>query len=73
MYSGVGKLAARKILNDFDDLLIKLFGVNMTDVKLSREEAISLVLEHETVEEAVFFFSMRRQLKPLEMEKASKS
>lgn len=71
MYSGVGKLEARRLVTDFDELLIKLYGMNMLDAKIDRGVAISAMTEYENVEEAVVEVAKRRQLKSLREEAMS--
>jgi hypothetical protein len=36
----IGKFEMRAILNEFDATLIRLFGVNMLDAAISRQDAI---------------------------------
>ena len=36
----IGKFEMREIVNEFDATLIRLYGVNMRDVALSRYEAL---------------------------------
>ncbi len=43
MYSNIGKFEARKLVAEFDALLIELYGRNMTDAGISREQAITAI------------------------------
>ncbi len=53
MYSSVGKFEARKLIAEFDALLIQLYGRNMTDARITRDEAIVAINAAETIREAV--------------------
>lgn len=39
--SSVGKFDTLRIMNEFDSALIELFGVNMTDARVTRYEVLS--------------------------------
>jgi hypothetical protein len=39
--SKVGKFESLKIVNEFDRALIELYGINMTDARITRYEALS--------------------------------
>ncbi len=39
--SKIGKFESLRIVNEFDRTLIELFGINMTDARLTRYEALS--------------------------------
>jgi hypothetical protein len=43
MYSNIGKFEARKLIADFDALLIQLYGLNMTDAKITRQDAVAAI------------------------------
>lgn len=53
MFSSVGKFEARKLIADFDGLLIQLYGRNMTDARISRDEAILAIKAAPSVRDAV--------------------
>lgn len=42
-YSSIGKFEARKLIADFDSLLIDRYGVNMTDARVTRQEALRAI------------------------------
>lgn len=44
--SNVGKFESLKIVNEFDKALIELYGINMTDARITRYEALASC--HET-------------------------
>jgi hypothetical protein len=44
-FNKVGKFEGMKIVKEFDQTLIELYGVNMTDAEITRLEAISAVHE----------------------------
>jgi hypothetical protein len=46
MYSNIGKFEGRKLVAEFDALLIQLHGRNMTDAKITRQEAIASITAH---------------------------
>lgn len=39
--SKVGKFESLKIVNEFDKALIELFGINMTDARITRYEVLA--------------------------------
>jgi hypothetical protein len=53
MFSSVGKFEARKLIADFDGLLIQIYGRNMTDARITRDEAILAIKSAPSVREAV--------------------
>lgn len=58
----IGKFESRRIIDEFDATLIQLFGVNMTDAEISRQEAIAAYNEVESTREAVELCAGRRGL-----------
>ena len=62
MYSNVGKFEARKMVAEFDALLIQLYGRNMTDARISREEAIAVITNTDSVRKAVEHLGGQRGL-----------
>lgn len=53
MFSSVGKFEARKLIADFDGLLIQIYGRNMTDARITRDEAILAIKSAPSIREAV--------------------
>jgi len=53
MYSNIGKFEGRKLVAEFDALLIQLYGRNMTDAKITRQEAIAAITTHGSAQAAV--------------------
>lgn len=43
--SKIGKFETLKIVNEFDRALIELFGINMTDARITRYEALNTYSE----------------------------
>lgn len=41
----IGKFEMRRIVNEFDETLIRLYGVNMRDAAISRMDALNLYNE----------------------------
>lgn len=39
--SNVGKFESLKIVNEFDRALIEMYGINMTDARITRYEALA--------------------------------
>ncbi|HEY6896274.1 MAG TPA: hypothetical protein VI279_03355 [Rhodocyclaceae bacterium] len=60
----VGKFETRKIMNDFDAALIRVFGVNMLDAKITRHEALSAYDEVQCAHKAAELCGVRRGLAP---------
>lgn len=58
----VGKFEARRIVEDFDDALIALFGVNMTDAGITRFEVLTAVEESGSARGAAESFGRKRGL-----------
>lgn len=55
----VGKFEALKIVNEFDKELIEMYGINMTDAKISRYEALSAVEENQGARKAAEALGMK--------------
>ena len=62
MYSNIGKFEARKLISEFDALLIQTYDRNMTDAKITRQEAIAEITRHGSVPEAVEALGLARGL-----------
>lgn len=56
----VGKFEALKIVNEFDSALIELYGINMTDARISRYEALATIEETRCARKAAEQFGARR-------------
>lgn len=55
----IGKFEALKIVNEFDRTLIELFGINMTDARITRYEALATIEEVRSVRKAAEIFGNR--------------
>jgi hypothetical protein len=62
MYSNIGKFEARKLVTVFDALLIELYGRNMTDAKITRQEALVAITTVGSTRKAVEFLGVARGL-----------
>ncbi len=62
--NGIGKFEMRKIVSEFDATLIELFGVNMTDVGITRHEAVNAFNEQQSARKAAEIYGHRRGLVP---------
>lgn len=60
----VGKFEVRRIVNEIDALLIASYGVNMTDAKITREEALRAFNETGSTRQAVEQCASRHGLAP---------
>ena len=60
MYSNIGKFEGRKLVAEFDALLIQLHGRNMTDAKITRQEAIAAITAHGSAQAAVDALGIQR-------------
>ena len=58
----IGKFEMREIVNEFDSTLIRLYGVNMRDVAISRYEALEACHEHDCPSKAAEVFGQRHGL-----------
>jgi hypothetical protein len=61
----VGKFEARKMVDEFDRTLIELFGVNMSDVGITRFDALSAIEETGSIRKAAEAFGVRKGLVPI--------
>ena len=61
----IGKFESRKIVEEFDKALIELFGHNMSDIGISRFDALSLVAETQDARKAAEAAGIRRGLTPI--------
>lgn len=61
MYSNIGKFEARKLVAEFDALLIELYGRNMTDAGISRQQAIVAITTLGSTRKAVEMLGERRR------------
>lgn len=61
----VGKFEGLKILNAFDSALIEMYGINMTDARITRYEVLSSYGETGCVEKSAELLAQQRGLKRL--------
>lgn len=61
--TGIGKFEARRIINEFDQTLIRLYGVNMRDAAISRLDALNLYNEVHSASKAAEICGERRGLR----------
>ena len=59
----IGKFEMRQIVNEFDATLIHLFGVNMLDAAITRQEALNVYSEVLCARKAAEISGHRRGLK----------
>ncbi len=57
--NNIGKFEMRKIVNEFDATLIRLYGVNMLDADISRIEAINAYDEFHCANKAAEIYGQR--------------
>ncbi len=62
MYSSIGKFEGRKLVAEFDALLIELYGRNMTDAKITRQDAIAAITAAGSARKAVEILGAARGL-----------
>lgn len=62
----IGKFEALKIVNEFDRTLIEMFGINMTDARITRYEALAAIAEAGSVRKAAESFGQRRGIPALD-------
>lgn len=55
----IGKFEMRRLINEFDSTLIRLFGQNMCDASISRYEALAACNEFESPSKAAEAFGLR--------------
>ncbi len=58
----IGKFEMLQIVNKFDAALIRLYGVNMRDAGIGRQEALNLYTEMQSAEKAAEIYGERRGL-----------
>ncbi len=56
----IGKFEMRRIVNEFDETLIRLYGVNMRDAAISRMDALNLYNEVQSASKAAEIYGQRR-------------
>lgn len=56
----IGKFETLKIVNEFDSALIEMFGINMTDARITRYEVLSSIEETRCVRKAAERFGLQR-------------
>ena len=61
----VGKFESRQIVNEFDSALIELFGINMTDARITRYEVLSSFAETRCARKSALQFAAQRGIRPL--------
>lgn len=63
--SKVGKFESLKIVNEFDQSLIELFGINMTDARITRYEVLEACNKLGSARQAAEAFGAQRGMKPI--------
>lgn len=63
--SAVGKFQVLRVLNEFDNHLIELFGRNMTDARITRYEALAAIESTEGVRLAATMLGLRNGWTPM--------
>lgn len=58
--SKIGKFESLKIVNEFDQALIELYGINMTDARVTRYEVLACYDEAGCARKAAERFGMQR-------------
>lgn len=58
--SKVGKFESLRIVNEFDKALIDMFGINMTDARITRYEVLSSLDESGCAFKAAESFGLKR-------------
>lgn len=66
----VGKFEALKIVNEFDSALIELYGINMTDARITRYEVLATIEETHCVRKAAERFGAQRGMARLAPDEA---
>lgn len=62
----IGKFEMRRIVNEFDETLIRLYGVNMRDAAISRLDALNIYNEVQSASKAAEICGQRLGLQRLE-------
>lgn len=60
----IGKFEMRDIVREFENTLIRLYGVNMLDAAISRYEALGIYNEVRCARTAAAICGMRKGLNP---------
>lgn len=60
----IGKFEMREIVREFENTLIRLYGVNMLDAAISRYEALGIYNEVRCARTAAAICGMRKGLNP---------
>ncbi len=63
--SNVGKFESLKIVNEFDKSLIEMFGINMTDARITRYEVLEACGKLGSARKAAEAFGAQRGMKPV--------
>jgi hypothetical protein len=63
--SAVGKFQVLRVLNEFDNHLIELFGRNMTDARITRYEALAVIESMQEVRSAAASLGLHKGWMPL--------
>ncbi len=63
--SKVGKFESLRIVNEFDRALIEMFGINMTDARITRYEVLASLDETGCALKAAQSFGLMRGMTPL--------
>lgn len=61
----VGKFEALKIVNAFDQALIDMYGINMTDAHITRYDVLTVYEKTGCPQKAAELFGQQRGLTPL--------
>lgn len=61
----VGKFEARQIVNDFDQALIALYGINMTDARITRYDVLTAYEKAGSAQKAAELYGQQQGLKPI--------
>lgn len=61
----VGKFETLKIMNEFDRALIENYGINMTDARITRYEALAAYEKTGSASEAAALLAEQHGFKPL--------
>ena len=63
--SNIGKFESLKIVNEFDQALIELYGINMTDARVTRYEVLATYNETGCARAAAEKFATQRGMTPV--------
>ena len=61
----VGKFEGLRIVNEFDQALIEMYGINMTDARITRYEVLSSYGETGCARKSAEKFGLMRGIRPL--------